>query len=206
MAGDLSNADSGPLGLSLSAFRSEPHPVATRPEKIKPIIRLGGKPWLDQWRITIVTIPPLNTEEALSMKLKKASVSKTALFVRIILSLAFVFAFAHQSFADRWVDDDGTVGASSCDGATACGSIQAEINAASSETVWACPGTYTECITMKNGVHLKSTGGTPTINCDTDTESTVAFDGAITCDLDGFDRGCNGQSAETRFAQRSTKR
>jgi hypothetical protein len=41
---------------------------------------------------------------------------------------------------------------------------------------------------MKNGVHLKSTGGTPTINCTSAGVSTVTFGtGATTCDLDGFD-------------------
>jgi len=42
------------------------------------------------------------------MKLRRASLSNTPFFLAIILSLAFVFAFAHLSFAvTQYEDDDG---------------------------------------------------------------------------------------------------
>ena len=125
------------------------------------------------------------------MKLKKASVSETALFVRIILSLAFVFAFTHQSLAATiYVYDN-------CPGPLYNGTeadpfckIQDGIDNAtpSVDVVEVKDGTYNECITMISGVNVgSSVGVTPTINCDTNMESTVTFEnGPITCDLDGF--------------------
>jgi len=123
------------------------------------------------------------------MKLRRASLSNTPFFLAIILSLAFVFAFAHQSFAViQYVDDDGV-----CGGNSPCyTTIQAAINAAtasSSDVVEVTDsGTYDECITMKDGVNvISSTGVTPTIDCIGGGTATVTLEnGPISCDLDGL--------------------
>jgi hypothetical protein len=124
------------------------------------------------------------------MKSTKASLSKTALLVMIILPLAFVFGLTHPSLADRYVDDDGTYdqATGTCDGTDTCYStIQSAIDDASAEDVIVCSGTYNECITMKDGVNvIRVTGQTPTIDCTTAGTATVAFENGQSCDLDGF--------------------
>jgi parallel beta-helix repeat protein len=125
------------------------------------------------------------------MKSRKASLFKTTLLVTISLSLTFVFGFTHQSFADLYVDDDGTYdeATGACDGTDPCYStIQSATNDALSEDVIVCPGTYTECITMEDGVNVvRSTGQTPTIDCTGAGTATVTFEnGPMSCNLDGF--------------------
>jgi hypothetical protein len=122
------------------------------------------------------------------MKLKKASVSKTALFVRIIVSLSLVFAFTHQSLAATiYVDDDCLETRDGTEDYPYC-KIQDGINhVPTPDVVEVKDGMYNECITMKSDVTVgSSVGYTPTINCNTDDVSTVTFNGAITCDLHGF--------------------
>jgi hypothetical protein len=129
----------------------------------------------------------------LSMKPTKAFLPTRALFVTITVCLALVAGLSLQSSADIYVDDDGTYdqAAGACDGADACYSaIQSAINDATSEDVIVCPGTYPECITMKNDVNVVSSGGVkPTISC-SGTGAAVEFDpqaAPMTCDLDGFE-------------------
>jgi parallel beta-helix repeat protein len=126
------------------------------------------------------------------MKSTEPVISKTARFVTAILLVAFVFGSSEQSLADRYVDDDGTcdLATGACDGTDACySSIQSAIDDASSEDVIVCPGTYSECITMKSGVNVVNSGGDkPTISCSVE-DATVEFNSPstpMTCNLDGF--------------------
>ncbi len=68
--------------------------------------------------------------------------------------------------------------------------IQDAIDAATSTDVVEVTdsGTYSECITMKDGINvISSTGVTPAINCTGGGTATVTFEnGPITCNLDGF--------------------
>jgi hypothetical protein len=124
------------------------------------------------------------------MQSAKASSSITALLITTIISVAFIFGFSRQSFADRYVDDDGTYNQATgdCDGTDSCYStIQGAIDDASSEDVIVCPGTYTECITMKDGVNVTgSPGAKPTISCSGQNTSTVTFQRPISCNLNSF--------------------
>jgi hypothetical protein len=125
------------------------------------------------------------------MKSTKASLSKTAFFVTTILSLAILLGFTGQSLADRYVDEDGTYdqATGACDGTDSCSStIQGAIDVANSpEDVIVCPGTYTECIMMKDGVNvISSPGAKPTISCTGQDKSTVTFQRPISCNLNSF--------------------
>lgn len=135
-------------------------------------------------------------------KRKGASVFKRAFSQTIILSLALIFGFAHQSLAaDRYVDDDGTYNqaAGTCDGTDTCYStIQSAINGSSSgDNVIVCYGTYNENITMADGVDVGNYGtDTPVIDSD-GVHAAVTFNGAFStgATLDGLgitDGGNNG--------------
>jgi parallel beta-helix repeat protein len=71
---------------------------------------------------------------------------------------------------------------------SAAHTIQAAINVASAgKNVIVRDGTYSECISMKNGVNVESENSEPTINCTTTLTATVTFEnGPISCNLDDF--------------------
>ncbi len=114
-------------------------------------------------------------------------------FLRLVLIIATILLVSGKGIAaDLYVDDDGTYDATtpSCDGTDTCySSIQAAITAATGgvDKVVVCPGTYAECIGMKDGVNVESSTGQPTIDCTTTLTATVTFENGISCNLDGFD-------------------
>ncbi len=107
----------------------------------------------------------------------------------IILSVALILGFAQESSATTYyVDDDCTDPGDGSTDDPFC-TIQEGIDAAgAADVVEVRAGTYTECITMKDGVDVASSVGvTPTISCTTAGTATVTFEnGPITCNLDGF--------------------
>ena len=78
------------------------------------------------------------------------------------MTVTLVAAPASASGTTRWVDDDGTVGTSSCDGTKAAKKhIQAAVDdSGPNDTVKVCPGTYVEKVTIsgaRDGLTLMST-------------------------------------------------
>ena len=129
----------------------------------------------------------LSSGENLGVKTKKT-------FLLLVLIIAIVLLVSGKGItADLYVDDDGTYDATtpSCDGTDTCySSIQTAITAATGgvDKVVVCPGTYAECISMKNGVDVESATSEPTIDCTTTLTATVTFEnGPISCNLDDFD-------------------
>jgi parallel beta-helix repeat protein len=96
--------------------------------------------------------------EGMSMKSRKASPRKRAFFLTLILSLALILGFAHESSATTYyVDDcsgtgDGTQTNPFC-------TIQQGIDATDATVVQVAAGTYNEGITMKEGVDVVSASG-----------------------------------------------
>jgi parallel beta-helix repeat protein len=116
------------------------------------------------------------------VKIKKTFLSPSCIILFLLFGVVLTSSPALAA--------DKTVCASGCDQTT----IQAGIDDAfddvpSGGTVTVTDSrTYTECITMKDGVNvISSVGETPTIDCTTAYTATVTFENGISCNLDGFD-------------------
>jgi len=109
---------------------------------------------------------------------------------KILFSLAVIIGIillvnGNGFAADRYVDDDDV-----CGGNAPCYTTisEAMTPASSGDDVWVYDGTYSEIVTMKDGVNLENAAGqTPTITCPTAWENAVNFSGSITCNLRGFE-------------------